>query len=169
MVADIQKQAIRVESESISAQDISEEYTDLSAQLINAQATEKELRELLTTVRQRTQKAADVLEVYSELTKVRGEVERLRGRISYLSQTVALATINLDLIPDVLAKPVVEPGWRTAAVFRESARSLVSTLKTLAEAGIWLIVYLLPIGFIFALGALIVWRIWRYIRRQPNA
>jgi hypothetical protein len=165
VLADIRKQAVRVETESISAQDISEEYTDLSAQLVNAQAAEKELRELLATVRQRTQKAADVLEVYTELTKVRGEIERLRGRINYLSQNVALSTINIELIPDVLAKPVVEPGWRPLAIFREAARALVDTMKALAEAGIWLIVYMLPIGLIFIIIALALHRIWRYSRR----
>jgi hypothetical protein len=166
---DIRKQAIRVESESVSAQDISEEFTDLSAQLVNAQATEKELRELLTTVRQRSQKAADILEVYNELTKVRGEIERLRGRINYLSQTVALSTITIELVPDVLAKPVVEPGWRPLAIFRDAARALVDTMKVLAAAIIWTIVYLLPIGLVFVVAALIVRQIWRAARRRRSS
>jgi hypothetical protein len=166
VLAEIHKQAIRIERESISGEDVSAEYTDLNAQLVNAEATEKELRELLATVRQRTQKAADILEVYSELTKVRGEIERIRGRIKYLSQMVALSTINLELVPDVLAKPVVEPGWRPVAVLKDAARTLVATLKWFVEAAIWIVVYLLPIGLLFVLGALGIRQIWRYGRRR---
>ena len=165
-LTDIRKQAIRVESESLSGQDISEEYSDLSAQLVNAQAAEKELRELLTTVRQRSQKAADILEVYTELTKVRGEIERLRGRINFLSQNVALSTINIELVPDVLAKPVVEPGWQPVAIFRDAVRALVGTAKWLAGALIWLVVYLLPIGLLFVLVFLIFRRVWIAARRK---
>lgn len=167
MLAEIRKQAIRVESETISAQDISEEYTDLNAQLRNAEATEKELRDLLSTVRQRTQKAADILEVYEQLTKVRTEIERLKGRINYLSQTVALSTITVELVPDVLAKPVVQPGWRPAGIIREAARALIDTLKVLAAAGIWTLIYLLPLGLIFVIAALIVRGLWR-LRRKPH-
>ena len=32
--------------------------------------------------------------------------------MQYLSTLTAMATANVELIPDVLAKPVVEPGWR---------------------------------------------------------
>lgn len=165
-LADIRKQAIRVESESLSGQDISEEFTDLNAQLVNAQATEKELRELLTTVRQRSQKAADILEVYTELTKVRGEIERLRGRINFLSQNVALSTINVELVPDVLAKPVVEPGWQPVAIFRDAVRALVGTAKWLAGAVIWFVVYLLPVGLAFVVVFLVLRRLWIAARRQ---
>lgn len=64
-LSEIRKQAIRVNDETISGQDVSEEYVDLGAQLTNLRATEAELRQLLTTVRERTQKAADVLDVHS--------------------------------------------------------------------------------------------------------
>jgi hypothetical protein len=126
--------AVRVESESITGQDVSQEFSDLGAQLKNLQATEIELRELLKTVRQRTQKASEVMEVFNEISKVRGEIERIQGRMQYLSQMTALSTITLELVPDALAAPVVEPGWQPVATIREAARSLINTLKTLADA-----------------------------------
>ena len=53
----------------------------------------------------------------------------------------ALATANVELIPDVLAKPVVEPGWRPLETLRNAGRALVNTLKGLVDALIWLVVY----------------------------
>ncbi len=129
----IKKLATRVERENIGGKDVTEEYSDLNAQLVNLEATEVELRELLTEVRQKTQKAEDVLKVYQELTKVRGEIERVKGRMQYLGNLAALATVTIELIPDVLAKPVVEPGWRPLETLKNAGRSLVNALKGLVD------------------------------------
>ena len=79
-----------MERENIGGKDVTEEYSDLGAQLVNLEATQIELRELLTDARQKTQKAEDVLKVYQELTKVRGEIERVKGRMQYLGNLAAL-------------------------------------------------------------------------------
>src|SRR4029077_8027881 len=110
--------ALRVENQAITGQDVSEDFSDLGAQLKNLQGAETELRELLTTIRKRTEKASEVMEVYNEITRVRGDIERIQGRMQYLSQMTALSTITLELTPDVLAAPVVEPGWRPLATVR---------------------------------------------------
>lgn len=166
----IKKLAVRVERERVGSKDVTEEFSDLNAQLVNLEATEKELRELLTEVRQKTQKAEDVLQVYQELTKVRGEIERLKGRMQYLSNQTALATATLDLIPDVLAKPVVEPGWRPLETLRNAGRALVNTLKGLVDVVIWLVVYLLPLLIVIAIPiALFIFLIRRLARRRKRA
>lgn len=165
--------AVRVEGENISGKDVTEEFSDLSAQLVNLEATEIELRELLTEVRQKTQKAEDVLKVYQELTKVRGEIERIKGRMQYLSNQTALATANIELIPDVLAKPVVEPGWRPLETLKNAGRALVNTLKGLVDILIWLIIYLLPVLIVLAIPitllVLALRRLTRRRRRRPAA
>jgi hypothetical protein len=161
--------AIRVEGENVNAQDVSQEYTDLAAQLRNLQATETELRELLKTVRERTQKASEIMEIYTEITKVRGDIERIQGRIQYLSQMTALSTITLDLVPDVLAAPVVEPGWQPVATIKNASRSLVNSLKGVVDVLIWLVLYILPLGLIFGVLALIVRFIWRKLRASRLA
>ncbi len=166
-LAGIKKLAVRVERENIGGKDVTEEYSDLNAQLVNLEATEKELRELLTEVRQKTQRAEDVLQVYQELTKVRGEIERIKGRMQYLSNQTALATVTLDLIPDVLARPVVEPGWRPLETIKNAGRALVNTLKWLVDALIWLVIVVVPVLIILALPiVLLVWGIRRLVRRK---
>ena len=169
----IKKLAVRVERENVGGKDVTEEFSDLNAQLINLEATEKELRELLTEVRQKTQKAEDVLQVYQELTKVRGEIERIKGRMQFLSNQTALATANLDLIPDVLAKPVVEPGWRPLETLRDAGRALVNALKGLVDVMIWLAVYLLPLLIVIAIPIvgfvlLIRWLVRRRRRKTSD-
>ena len=164
-LAKIRELAIRIESESITAQDVSQEFSDLNAQLRNLQATETELRELLSTIRQRTQKAAEVLEIHRELMKVRGEIEHIQGRQQYLSQMTALSTIQLELIPDVLAAPVVEPGWQPIATVKAASRALINSIKFVIDVLIWVALYVLPLGLVFVLIVLLVRALWRRMRR----
>lgn len=163
--------AVRVESESSSGQDVTEEYTDLSAQLRNLEATETELRELLATVRERTGKAEDILAVYRELTTIRGEIERVKGRMQYLERMTALATITVELIPDELQKPVVEEPWNPQVTLKEALGALVKAGRFLVDALIWFVVVILPILLIIALPIVAVVLIIRAVvrRRRKSA
>ena len=165
---EIRRGAIRVEDESVTGEDVSQEFVDLRAQLANLQATETELRGLLSTVRQRTQQASQVLEVYDKLTTVRGEIERIQGRTKYLEQMVAMSTIKLELIPDVLAKPIIEPGWRPVSIAKTATRALVASLKGLATVLIWVVIVVLPLVAVFFGIALLSRRIWRLRRWFPG-
>ena len=166
---EIKKGAVRVSSESVTGQDVSEEYADLGAQLANLHATETELRQLLTTVRERTQKASEVLEVYKELSKVRGDIDRLQGRVDFLKQMTAMSTINVDLIPDQLSEPFIEPGWRPIAIAKTAARSLVAALKWLGMILIWLVVFALPLGLFLAALAFLGRMLWTPVRRWKGS
>lgn len=161
--------AIKVEQENISGQDVTEEYTDLQSQLRNLQATENELLELLRTVRERSSKAEDILAVHRELVNIRGQIETLQGRKQYLENVTAMATITVDLIPEELEKPVVEPGWDPGRTLRNAARALVNTLKVLANLLIWAVVYGVPIVLILLMPFLVLWSVWRWWRRRPIA
>lgn len=164
----LRKKSVRVESENVSGDDVTEEFSDLRAQLVNLEATEVELRELLSSVRQRTQKAADVLEVYRELVKIRGDIERIRGRMQYLTNLAALATINVDLIPDQLAKPVVTPGWRPLEQVVRAFRALVDALKWIVDALLWVAILVLPLVLVALTPVfLLVW--WLRRRKRTNA
>jgi hypothetical protein len=165
-LADIKKLAVRVEKENLSGQDVTEDFTDLGAQLKNLEATEVELRQLLTDVREKTQRAEDVLQVYRELETTRGEIERVKGRMQYLSQMTALATLNIDLIPDILAKPVVEAGWRPMETARNAGRQLVVAMQGLLNAAIWLVLFVVPILIVLAIPIVLLVLFIRWLRRR---
>jgi hypothetical protein len=161
--------AIKVESRNVSTQDVTEEYTDLDARLRNLEATETELLELLTEVRERTSKAEDVLAVHREVSNIRGQIEQVKGRMQYLEKMTAMATINIELIPDVLARPIVVAGWRPSGTAANALRTLVTTLQFIVDASIWLIIYVLPTLVVIAIPFFILWMIWRRWRRKRKA
>ena len=160
-LASIRGLAKRVESETVTSEDVSQEYVDLDSQLRNLQATETELRELLTTIRQNTRKASEVLEIHQQITTIRGQIEHTQGRMRYLSQVTAMSSIALELTPDALAQPVVQPGWQPLVVVKDASRALVGVLQSTATAAIWFAIYVLPILIVLVALMLALWRVLR--------
>lgn len=156
--------ATRVENETISSEDVSQEYVDLGSQLRNLEATEVELRELLRSVRERSRKAADVLEVHQQLTAIRAQIEQIKGRMRYLAQTSSLSTISIEILPDAIAQPVVQPGWQPLVVAKNASRALIGALQSIATVAIWLVIYIVPIAGSLMFVAFVMWKLAR--RRQ---
>ena len=157
--------AIEVERESISGEDVTEEYTDLEARLRNLEAAEKQLLKIM----EQAEETEDVLAVYRELVNIRGQIEQTKGRMQYLERMSAMATIDLDLIPDVLAKPLVAAGWRPAGTLAAALRALIRTLQIIADLAIWFVAYVLPILILVAIPLAVLWFAWRRWRARRRA
>ncbi len=142
--------SVRVDNESMSGEDVTRQVVDLGARLTNLRATEAELRGLLATVRQRSQKAADILEVHTELSRIRGEIEQHTAALQSLTQLAAMSTIALELRPDVVSVPVVAEGWQPRGVLHDATRALVSTGREAVKIVIWGVVYVAPLLLTFS-------------------
>ncbi|HUR80139.1 MAG TPA: DUF4349 domain-containing protein [Thermoanaerobaculia bacterium] len=160
-LASLRGLAKRVERESVSSQDVTQEYVDLESQVRNLEATEIELRELLKTARVNSQKASEVLEVHQQLTAIRGQIEQAKGRMRYLSQVTAMSSVSLDITPDALA-----PGWHPLREAREATSALVALLQKLGTVAIWFVIYMLPV---LALLGLVLFGFVRVLRRARHS
>ena len=167
-LAAVRKLAVRVQSENVSSEEVTQEYVDLAAQLRNDEAAEVELRQLMTEIRERAKKADDVLQIHEQLRQIRASIEKTKGRMEFLSQMSSYSTINLELIPDAIAKPVVEPGWQPLVAVRDASRALVSMLQSLATSAIWFVIYILPVLALLALGVAILWRVLVVLKRRTS-
>jgi chromosome segregation ATPase len=165
-LAAVRGNAVRVQSESSSSQEVTEEFVDLESRLRNLEAAERELLALMTTIRERSRKASEVLEMHQQINNVRAEIEQIRGRMRYLSQMTSMSTLNVELVPDAIAKPVVEPGWQPLVVVKDAGRQLVSVLQSVANAAIWFVVYLLPVLLMLFVVTLIAWKLIAAATRQ---
>jgi len=122
----------RVQSESQNGQEVTAQYVDLQARLSNARNTEQRLIDLL---RNRTGKLSDVLEVETELARVRGEVEQMEAERKSLLNQVSFSALNATITEDYQAQlQVVPPSTSTrlinAAV--EGYRSMVDGVLRVA-------------------------------------
>jgi hypothetical protein len=158
--------AKRVDNETISSDDVSQEYIDLESQLRNLEATEIELRELMTAIRKNAQKAEEVLQMHQQIAAIRSQIEQTKGRMRYLSQVAAMSTVSLEVVPDFVAQPVVKPGWQPVVIMKDASRALVGVLQAIVTALIWVIIYVLPIVGMLMLVASIAWKVYRRTRTR---
>jgi len=157
-------------TESQNAEDVTAQFVDLEARLHNSQALETELVALLAEVRQQPDAdPAKLLEVFNEVSRVRGEIEQMQGQLNYLNDVVAMATLSVYLAPTPAAVPIVEDTWEPVDVARDSLRNLVSGLQDIGEWGINFALYTLPL-LLLTIGiplliAFLLYRRWK--KRRP--
>ena len=107
----------RLQFVNVGAEDVSEEFVDLTARAANGRRLEDRLVELLRT---RTGKLQDVLTVERELARVREEIERMEGRLRFLKTSAQLSTLSVNLYeppPLVASHPgrnVILEAFKTA-------------------------------------------------------
>jgi len=149
---DLRSLGEKVTTDSISGQDVTEEYVDLKSRERNLRATEESLLRLYD----RAQNVEEALSIQRELTTVRGEIEMVQGRIKYLDQHTAYSQITLDIQP-VTSPPPPRPAWDPGDVVARAWGTSLSVLQTIATAFISAIVFgwwLAPV----LVGGLLWWR-----------
>jgi hypothetical protein len=135
----------KVETVNSTAEDVGEEFVDVTARVTNSRRLEERLLNLLSN---RTGKLDEVLRVERELARVREEIERYEGRLRYLSSRVAMSTLTITAHEP---SPILgsDPGQNPiAAALRRAWRNFVSLVAGLiASLGI-----LIPLAGIAAAG-----------------
>lgn len=126
--------ALKVTYENTNSQDVTEQYMDLEAQLKNYQATEAQYLELL----KKADNVKDILEVQRELSNVRGNIERVKGRMQYLERTSDMSLIEITLKK---SKPLGESTWDIAGIFKSAVDGLIVVGKAILGILIWLLVF----------------------------
>jgi len=150
-LAGIRDLAVRVEEESTGSQDVTEEYIDLEARLANAEATEQQYLALLD----KAEDVDDILRIYDYLSRVRQEIEQIKGRMQYLERTSSMSLISVYLRPEFSAQSTVPAGWNVLQIFKSAARGLVITGQVLGTIAIWLLIFIPIWGTVLGI---ILWR-----------
>jgi chemotaxis protein histidine kinase CheA len=150
-------------TENLNSQDVTQEYTDLQARLRNEEAAEAQL----SMIMQDANRTEDVLNVYRELVQVRQRIEQIKGQIQYYEQSAALSAIAVELIPNEAVQPLEIGGWQPAGVAKNAVQALINSAKFIANALIWIGIYILPVlAILFVIIGLPIWLIVRGVRRR---
>ena len=155
-LAELRDLAVRVTSESTDSQDVTEEYVDLQSRLKNAEATESQYLALLG----KATDVEDILRIYDSLSRVRQEIEQIKGRMQYLERTSSMSLITIRLRPEATAKPLVRAGWNIVEVFKSAIRGLSTAGQVIGTIAIWLLIFS-PIW-----GAILGIVYWRLRKRK---
>jgi hypothetical protein len=115
----------KTSSKSISGEDVTEEYYDLSAELEN----QLEVRARLVQLLRQAKKVEEAIAVEQQLERIGSNVNRIKGRMKYLETMVGMSTVTLEISPDapLSAEPFLD--WRgIGRGFVRAAQILVQSL-----------------------------------------
>lgn len=150
------RQLGKVEHESITSQDVTEEFIDLQARLRTLRQAEERLLAML----KRSGKLADLLAIERELAGRREEIERAEGRLRYLRDRVGFSTITVSLCEEGTAAVGPSGPYDVVYHLRTAHRVLISILQGLLTA----VIYVVIDGVVIWLPLLVL--IWLIVRRR---
>jgi len=138
---DLLTQVGTIKSKEISSYDVTEEYIDLQARLKNLKNQEKRYTELLDMAKD----VNEVLAVEAQLSRVRGEIESLEGRIKYLDNTTSYGTFYINIYEP--EEVVHEFGLKKA--FDRAIEAFIISLTGIIIITGFLLPILIGIGIIY--------------------
>jgi hypothetical protein len=153
----------RVENESQSGEEVTQQHSDLLARLKTSRDTEERFG---TILQQRSGNVSEVLQVEEGIARVRGDIERMEAEQKALEHRVDFATVELQLSEVYKAQlnsPAASVSTRlhnsTVAGVQSAWETLFGILLFLAEYGLTLLIWLAILAF----PTFLVWR--RYKRK----
>lgn len=134
----LRKLAVRVVSENISGEDVTDEYVDIEARLANLNKVKIKYEDILD----KASRVEDILQVQRELVNLQAQIDNLKGQQNYLQKSAENSRVTVYLATDELALPYAPTqAWRPKVIFKQAVRSLIVSVRKLGSVLIWLVVY----------------------------
>jgi hypothetical protein len=145
-----------------TSQDVTEQYYDIEARIKNKKVEEQTINKIL---QERSGKLEDVLKIEIELSRVRGEIEQLEGKIRLLENlsTLASLTLNIREREKYAPPPPVVADFPTQIV-RTWDRSVLGLVNVSKAFALWLVSMAVWIPFLIV-GAVVAWLMVRWFFR----
>jgi hypothetical protein len=162
--AQIRKLSLRMENESIDAQDVTKQYVDQEARLRNLRAQEQQYLVIL----RKAATVKDTLEVSDKLNEVRGAIEERQAEFEALSKQVETVVFNIMLRAEADAQ-VFGLNWRPLYQLKIAAREGLDGFGEYAASMTTFVFYLPTILlwlFTILAGAAVGWRILKWAARR---
>lgn len=157
-----------VTNSSTNAQDITDQYRDLSNEVLNLEAREAVLRGIMSQAKT----VPEILEVERELSRVRGEINNYKGTLQHWESLVDLSSIqvNLNEVSDTTSAINPIDGSALDRAVEGLTNTVNSMIAAVVDGFVWIVTYLpiLIIGVLAVLGGLLVFRKERNKRKNKK-
>lgn len=158
---DTEGEAAKVLSRTVTGQDVTEQYVDLESTLKSKRVVEARLLEFM----KQAKKTEDLLKISADLAQVQEELEVVTGKMKYLENQTAYATVSLQLIQNGVVVP--EVSNKNLDTLDKTKKQLAESTNYILAAGSWLIVFIIGnLPILVILGGITWLVIWNRRRRK---
>ncbi|MFD2658061.1 DUF4349 domain-containing protein [Gracilibacillus thailandensis] len=152
-IAIVENGDLKILNKSVSGEDVTEQYVDLTSRLKSKKVVEERLLAFI----EEAEKTEDLLKISDDLADVQEDMEQLTGKINYLENQSDYATIDIELTERRVDMPSVQDEslstWeKTKDQFLKSIQvilSIASGLFVFLVGNAPIIILFLIIGFTF--------------------
>lgn len=150
-----------VKSQSLTAEDVSEQLVDVEARLRNLRKQE----DLVLKIMERSGTVGEIMNVARELSNIRESIERIDAQLKNLKTQVAYATIYLSLEAPVASAPDFQRpvGLEFKETWEDATEGVSDLTVGILKFAIWLLTFSPYIALIIA--CVYGFRHWK--KRQP--
>ncbi|WP_294964609.1 DUF4349 domain-containing protein [uncultured Flavobacterium sp.] len=106
-INDVSKGVSYFEVKNISAEDVTEQFIDLTSRL----NTKKKLEERYLQILQKATKVSEILEIEKQISAIREEIEAKEGQLKYLESRVSESTVTIEFYKTVAEKEGVKISY----------------------------------------------------------
>lgn len=148
---------IKTVSENVSGHDVTDQYVDIQGRIDNLNKTKIKM----TALQDQASRVQDLMDIQMQLNNIQSQIDSYIGQQKYLEQTSKLTRISVNLATDDLALPYTpDASWRPEVVLKMAVRSMVGALRLMANAVIWLVIYI-PVVIVLGIIYWVVNTIWK--------
>ncbi len=162
--SELKKVALKVNNESVSGNDVTEQFADLKTQLKNKKSEVDQYRKIL----EKAVKVEDVLKVTQYLNTAQTQFERLQGRMNRLSNQVEMSTVSVNITSEKDIE-VFGVTWSPLSELKSGFSNMVGDMKDFADDVIKFIfklpIYILYVGGVILAGR-IIWKLFLKLKRK---
>jgi Domain of unknown function (DUF4349) len=148
-----------VEFQDITGQDVTAQFVDLDARLEILQ----DRRELLRDIQAEATSSSEILRLAALIDEVTLEIENIQGRLNFLKDQVAEATIKVEVRERDVEREDPGPDTENPSIADSFELAVQGFLRIVGAIVIGL-GYLIPLGVI----ALLVWGVITLVRRRDR-
>lgn len=121
-----------VASKEVKGDDVTEEFVDLKSRLKNLTAEEQQYLFIM----KKAVKIPDMIAVEEQLGRIRGEIERITGRMKYIVAMVEYSTLTVSISERML--PALPPSfWKFPETVRDAVAAFLTVVRFIVQALIW--------------------------------
>lgn len=137
----IKENAVEVQNETRSGQDVTAQYVDLQSRLKNLEAAERQLTDILETATE----TEDVVNIFNQLVYYREQIELVKGQMKYYEEAAALSAISIRIVAEATIQPIEIGGWEPQGVARDAIQDLIYFWQSFVEFLIYFFLNTVPV------------------------